>query len=74
MNWDIVEGNLKQVKGKLKAQWGELTDNQLEVVSGKRAELAGKIEEAYGITRKDAEQQTKLFEQFYKDYGPKRPS
>lgn len=46
MNWDIVEGNWKQFKGNVKQQWGKLTDDHLDVIAGKRVELAGKIQEA----------------------------
>jgi uncharacterized protein YjbJ (UPF0337 family) len=63
MNWDIVEGNWKQVKGKVKARWGKLTDDHLDVIAGKRVELAGKIQEAYGVTKDEAEQQIKRFEE-----------
>jgi uncharacterized protein YjbJ (UPF0337 family) len=59
MNWDIVEGNGKQFRGEVKAQWVKLTDDHLEVISGKRIELAGKILEACGITKEEAEQKIK---------------
>jgi len=72
MNLDIVEGNWKQIKGKVKAQWGRLTDDQLDVIAGKRIELAGKIQEVYGITKDEAEEQIKKFEQLSKDNHPKR--
>jgi uncharacterized protein YjbJ (UPF0337 family) len=71
MNWDIVEGNWKQFKGKVKVQWGKLTDDQLDVIAGKRVELAGKIQESYGVTLEEAEQQIKRFEERNKDYRPK---
>ncbi|MFD1008235.1 MULTISPECIES: CsbD family protein [Oceanisphaera] len=67
MNWDIVEGNWKQFKGKVQNQWGKLTDDQLDEVSGKRQELAGKIQEAYGVSKDEAEQQIKDFEDRNKD-------
>ena len=67
MNWDVVEGNWKQFKGKVKARWGNLTDDHLDVIAGKRVELAGKIQEAYGITKDEAEQQIKSFEERNKD-------
>lgn len=51
MNWDIVEGNWKQFKGKVKAQWGKLTDDHLDVIAGKRDQLAGKIQEATASRR-----------------------
>lgn len=70
MNWNIVEGNWKQFKGKVKENWGDLTDDQLDVIAGKRITLAGKIQEAYGISMDDAERQIKIFESQHKDYKP----
>jgi uncharacterized protein YjbJ (UPF0337 family) len=57
MNWDRIQGNWKQVVGKAKAQWGKLTDDDLEVVAGRREQLAGKIQERYGIAKDDVERQ-----------------
>jgi len=57
MNWDRIEGNWKQFKGQAQAQWGKLTEDDLDVVEGKRTELAGKIQERYGIARDQAERQ-----------------
>jgi uncharacterized protein YjbJ (UPF0337 family) len=62
MNWDIVEGNWKQFKGEVKSQWGKLTDDQLDVIAGKRDQLAGKLQEAYGVSKDEAEAQIKHFE------------
>lgn len=72
MNWDIVEGNWKQFKGKIKVQWGKLTDDQLDVIAGKRVGLAGKIQETYGITQDETEKQIKRFEELHKDYRPEK--
>ncbi len=57
MNWDRIEGNWKQVKGKAKVQWGKLTDDDLDVVAGNRQQLAGKIQERYGVAKDEAEKQ-----------------
>ncbi|HEX5640677.1 MAG TPA: CsbD family protein [Burkholderiaceae bacterium] len=57
MNWDRIQGNWKQVVGKAKAQWGKLTDDDLDVVAGRREQLAGKIQERYGIAKDDVERQ-----------------
>lgn len=57
MAWDRVEGNWKQFKGKVQQQWGKLTDDDLDVVEGKRTELAGKLQERYGIEKAEAERQ-----------------
>jgi len=70
MNWDIVKGNWKQFRGDVQAKWGKLTDDHLDVISGKRIELAGKIQEAYGITKDEAEQQIRDFELRHKDDHP----
>jgi uncharacterized protein YjbJ (UPF0337 family) len=70
MDWNIVEGNWKQFKGKVKAQWGKLTDDHLDVIAGKRDQLAGKIQETYGITKDETEQQIKRFEEVNKHCQP----
>ena len=57
MNWDRIEGNWKQFKGNVKQQWGKLTDDHLDVIAGKRDHLAGKIQEAYGISKDEVEKQ-----------------
>jgi uncharacterized protein YjbJ (UPF0337 family) len=57
MNWDRIEGNWMQFKGKVRAQWGKLTDDDLEFVKGKRTELAGRIQERYGLARDQAERE-----------------
>jgi uncharacterized protein YjbJ (UPF0337 family) len=57
MNWDRVEGNWKQFKGKAREQWGNLTDDDLDRVEGKRQELSGKLQERYGIAKDEAERQ-----------------
>ena len=61
MNWDQVEGNWVQFKGKVRERWGKFTDDDLDVIEGKQEQLAGKIQEKYGIARKDAEHQIKEF-------------
>lgn len=65
MNWNIVEGNWQQLKGKIKEQWGELTDDQLDVIAGKRDQLLGRIQEAYGVSQEEAERQVREFETGY---------
>jgi uncharacterized protein YjbJ (UPF0337 family) len=51
MDWNRVEGNWKQAKGKIKEQWGKLTDDDLDVINGQRDQLEGKIQERYGYAR-----------------------
>jgi uncharacterized protein YjbJ (UPF0337 family) len=62
MAWDRIEGNWKQFKGKVKETWGELTDDELDQIAGKRDVLLGKIQERYGIERDEAERRIRDFE------------
>ncbi len=68
MNWDIIEGNWKQFKGKAKEQWGKLSGDQLDTITGKREQLAGRIQETYGVSKEDAEKQLKAFEDSNQDW------
>ena len=61
MNWDQIKGNWTQFKGKAQQQWGKLTNDDLDVVEGKREELVGRIQERYGITKEEAEKQVNDF-------------
>ena len=63
MNKDTVEGNWKQFKGKVKEQWGKLTDDDFDVIAGKRDQLLGRIQERHGVSRDEAERQVKDWEQ-----------
>lgn len=61
MNWDQIQGNWKQMTGKVKAKWGKLTDDDLTVIAGKRDELAGIIQERYGYAKEQAEKELDEF-------------
>lgn len=63
MNKDIFEGNWKQLKGKVQAQWGKITDDDLDIIEGKRDQVAGKIQERYGVTKDEAENQIRDWEE-----------
>ena len=67
MNWDRAEGNWKQFKGKVKEQWGKLTDDDLDVIAGKRDQLAGRIQKSYGISKDEAERQISDWEARQRD-------
>jgi uncharacterized protein YjbJ (UPF0337 family) len=67
MNWDAIEGNWKEIKGKVRQHWGELTNEQLDMVSGKRELLLSKLQECYGIARDEAERQVSAWEAQYGD-------
>lgn len=61
MNDDKIKGQWKQLQGKLKAQWGKLTDDDLKVADGNTDYLAGKLQERYGIARDEARKQVDDF-------------
>ena len=57
MDWNRFEGNWKQLRGKAKQQWGKLTDDDLTAAAGRREQLAGKIQERYGLAKEAAQKQ-----------------
>ena len=57
MNKDILEGKWKQVRGQAKEWWGKLTDDDLDKVAGKYERLAGVLQEKYGYTKQQAEEE-----------------
>lgn len=61
MNEDTLKGHWKQLHGKLKARWGNLTDDDLDVAGGNTEYLAGKLQERYGMARDEASKQIKAF-------------
>lgn len=61
MNNDIVAGKWKQLTGKAKAAWGELTDDELTRIEGNAEKLSGLIQERYGKTKEEAEQEVRAF-------------
>ena len=62
MNWDRISGNWTQWKGRVQERWGKLTDDHLDVVAGRRDQLAGRIREVYGLTKEEAERQLRNWE------------
>jgi len=55
MNWNLVEGKWKELKGIARAKWGKLTDEDLETVAGKKDELIGRLQQRYGMKKEAAE-------------------
>lgn len=61
MNWDQVKGNWKEFRGKVHEQWGKLTNDDLDVIDGRREQLAGRIQTIYGKTKEEAEKEIDAF-------------
>jgi uncharacterized protein YjbJ (UPF0337 family) len=54
MDWNRIEGNWKQFKGRAKEKWGRLTDDDLDAINGRQEQLEGKIQERYGLAKDQA--------------------
>jgi uncharacterized protein YjbJ (UPF0337 family) len=68
MNEDTMKGNWNQFKGKVKEKWGKLTDDDLDVIGGKRDQLVGRIQERHGYARDQAEREVENFERANPDH------
>jgi uncharacterized protein YjbJ (UPF0337 family) len=62
MNNDRAAGQWKQIKGSIKEQWGKLTDDEISQLEGHSDQLAGRLQERYGIAREEAERQAREFQ------------
>jgi uncharacterized protein YjbJ (UPF0337 family) len=60
-NRDVLQGKWKQIRGKVKAQWVQIADRDLDKIMGKREQLVGLIQEKYGYTKQKAEQEVDYF-------------
>ena len=61
MNADIIKGHWHEIKGKIKKQWGKLTDDEITKMKGSSEELAGALQKAYGYEKDRAEKEVKDF-------------
>ena len=61
MNAEQVKGTWKEARGKVKEMWGKLTDDDLDVIAGKKDQLLGRVQKAYGVTKEEAEKQVNEF-------------
>jgi uncharacterized protein YjbJ (UPF0337 family) len=61
MNGDQIEGQWKQMKGQLREKWGSLTDDDVEMIAGKRDQLIGRLQVRYGIAKEEAAKQVEEF-------------
>lgn len=57
MNWDQIEGRWTELKGKARASWGKLSDDELEQIAGKKDQIVGKLQQKYGLAHEEAEKQ-----------------
>jgi uncharacterized protein YjbJ (UPF0337 family) len=57
MNKDIFKGNWKQFRGEVQKQWGQLTNDDLDVINGEYDKLVGRVQERYGWDRENAERE-----------------
>jgi uncharacterized protein YjbJ (UPF0337 family) len=55
MNWDIIKGKWKQLKGDARKKWGKITDSDWDEVAGEKDKFLGKLQERYGWSREQAE-------------------
>ena len=62
MNKQTIEGNWMQIKGSVREQWGKLTDDDMDVINGKREQLVGKIKERYGKSLDEIDSEVRNFE------------
>ncbi|HVW27053.1 MAG TPA: CsbD family protein [Polyangiaceae bacterium] len=68
MNWDHIQGNWRELRGKLRSKWAKLTDDDLENIAGKKDILLGRLQQHYGIKKDEAERQ---LDAFLNDASPK---
>ena len=68
MNHDRVQGQWKQLKGRLKERWGRLTDDDLDVIAGRREQLLGRIQERHGLAKEEAVRQVRDFERRHPEW------
>ena len=68
MNQDRIEGRWKQIKGKVKEQWGKLTDDDLDVIAGRRDQLLGRIQQRHGLAKDEADRQVRTWESSHPDH------
>ena len=61
MDWNRVEGNWKEFKGNVQQKWGKLTNDDLDVVVGKRTELSGRLQQRYGYAKDQADREIDMW-------------
>ena len=66
MQWEHISGQWTQSKGKLREQWGELTDDELEAIAGNCEKLIGTLPQTRGLTKEEAERQLEEWQKYVK--------
>ncbi len=61
MNFDVIKGNWKQMRGEVQSEWGKLTDDEVAETEGDARQLLGLIQERYGLAKDEAERQMNDF-------------
>ncbi len=74
MDWENIQDNWPQYKDHVKAQWSQLTYENLDVIAGKREQLLGRIQETYGVSWDDANKQIKSFQKYLKESLTSHPT
>jgi uncharacterized protein YjbJ (UPF0337 family) len=64
MNWNEISGHWTQLKGRLREEWGELTDDELEEIAGNRERLIGILQEKHGFTKDEAERRLEEWQRY----------
>jgi uncharacterized protein YjbJ (UPF0337 family) len=62
VNWDEIKGSWKELRGRVREQWGQLTDDDVDIIAGRRDRLVGMIQQRYGTLKEEAEEQVTSFE------------
>ncbi len=57
MNWDKIEGRWTEMKGRIKSKWAKLTDDDMNLIDGKKDMLVGRLQQRYGMQKDDAERE-----------------
>jgi len=74
LNQDVLKGKWKQMRGQVKAWWGDLTDDDLDTIDGNMDKLIGRLQERYGYAREDAEQEIdRRLKTFDSGTDPRKP-
>ncbi len=61
MNWDRIEGNWKEVKGQVREKWGRLTNDENDVIAGRREQLEGTLQRVYGKSKDEVRKEVDDF-------------